>query len=106
MLRPDLWCWSAARLEIDHRAREARLRLERLERLLMLHVLPTPSWPKRVLQRRRLRFFTGGCVESRSTRMAPPGPGYRHTRHFPTEVCIVPSGLTTIDGVARPQSPA
>jgi hypothetical protein len=55
MLRPDLWCWSAARLEIDHRAREARLRLERLERLLMLHVLPTPSWPKRVLQRRRLR---------------------------------------------------
>ena len=92
MLRPDLWWWSAARVEIDHRAREARLRLERLERLLILRVLPAPSWSKRVLQRRGLRFFTGGCVEGRSTRVAPPGPRYPQTRHFPTEACIAASG--------------
>jgi hypothetical protein len=32
MLSPDLWWWNAARVEIDHRAREARFRLEHLEK--------------------------------------------------------------------------
>ena len=32
MFKPDLW-WNAARVDIDYRARDARLRLERLERL-------------------------------------------------------------------------
>ena len=59
MLRPDLWWWNAARVEIDHRAREARLRLEHLERLLILRVLPA-SRPRRVFDRRGLRFFRGG----------------------------------------------
>jgi hypothetical protein len=56
MLSPDFLSRSVARSEIDHCAREARLRLERLERLLVLRVLPT-SRPKRVLDRRGLRFF-------------------------------------------------
>ena len=34
MLSPDLWWSNAARVEIDHRAREARFRLEQLEGLL------------------------------------------------------------------------
>ena len=87
MLKPDLWWWNAARVEIDHRAREARLRLEHLERLLIMRVLPT-SRPRRVLPRRGLRFFRGGCVQGRSTRVAPPGPRCGHARHIPTEVCI------------------
>ena len=40
MLSPDLWWSNAARVEIDHRARQARLRLEHLERLLISRVLP------------------------------------------------------------------
>jgi hypothetical protein len=92
MLRPDLWSWSAARVEIDHRAREARLRLEHLERLLISRVLPTRSWPRRVLKRRGPRFFREGCVESRSTRVAPPGSCYGHARHIQTEVCIAACG--------------
>ena len=40
MLRPDLSWWSAARVEIDQRARETRLRLEHLERLLISRVVP------------------------------------------------------------------
>ena len=34
MLSPDLWWSNAPRVEIDHRAREARFRLEHLEGLL------------------------------------------------------------------------
>ena len=92
MLEPDLWWWSEARVEIDQRAREARLRLEHLERLLISRLLPTRSWPRRVLQHRALRFFRGGCVQSRSTKVAPPGPRRRHAHHIPTEVCIAAGG--------------
>jgi hypothetical protein len=87
MLRSDLWCWSATRVEIDHRAREARLRLEHLERLLISRVLPT-SQPRRVFDRRGLRFFRAGCVRGRSTKVAPTGPRRGHTHHFPIEVCV------------------
>jgi hypothetical protein len=106
MLRRDLWWWSAARVEIDHRAREARLRLEHLERLLILRVLPTRSWPRRLLQRRALRFFRGGCVQGRSTKMAPLGPRYGQPRPIPIEICVAVTRLTTIGGAARPRSPA
>jgi hypothetical protein len=49
MSRPDLWWWNAARVEIDHRARDARLRLEHLERLSFgqVHrVVNKPGIPK------------------------------------------------------------
>jgi hypothetical protein len=105
MLRPDLWCWNAARVEIDHRAREARLRLERLERLLIQRVLPT-SQPRRALDRRGLRFFRAGCVRGQSTKVVPPGPRYGHPRHIPTEICVAVTRLTPIGGAARPRSPA
>ena len=105
MLRPDLWWWNAARVEIDHRAREARLRLEHLERLLILRVLPV-SRPRRVFDRRGLRFFRGGCVQSRSTKVAPPGPRYGQARPIPTEICVAVNKLTAIGGMARPRSPA
>jgi hypothetical protein len=36
MLKANLWSESVPRVELDRRAREARLRLERIERLLML----------------------------------------------------------------------
>ena len=106
MLRPDLWWWDAARVEVDHRARDARLRLEHLERLLISRVLPTRSWPRRVFDPRGLRFFRGGCVQSRSTRMAPPGPRYGQARPIPTEICVAVNRLTAIGGMARPRSPA
>ena len=35
MLRSNLWNESVSRVELDQRARDARLRLERLERLLV-----------------------------------------------------------------------
>ena len=90
MLGPDHGWWSAARVEIDHRARDARLRLEHLERLLISRVLPTPLRPRWVLDRRGLRFFRGGCAQTRSTRVAPPTPR-RRASHIPTEICIAAS---------------
>jgi len=105
MLGPDLWQRSATRVEIDQRAREARLRLEHLERQLILRVLPT-SRPRRVLYRRGLLFFRGGCVRGRSTKVAPAGPRRGHTRHIPTEICVAVNRLAAIDGMAHPRSPS
>jgi len=89
MSRTDLWWWSAARVEIDQRAREARLRFEQLERMLRLRGRPTRSSPRRVLYRRRgLGFFSGRRVQSRSAKVTPTGPRCRQARHIPTEVCV------------------
>ena len=37
MPRINFWSWSLSRFELDQRSREARLRFERLERLLLRH---------------------------------------------------------------------
>jgi len=101
MWRPDLWSWSAARAEIDHRARETRLRLEQIERLLISRVLPERARPRPMPQRRGLRFFRGGCVQSRSTRVAPLGPRRRQTRPIPIEVCIAARRTLSDESVGR-----
>ena len=49
MLRANLWNNSVSRVELDQRARDARLRLERIERLLVLRAAVTNSWLRRVL---------------------------------------------------------
>ena len=100
MLKPEHLWWSAARVEIDQRARDARLRLEHLERLLILRVLPT-SRPKRVFHRRGLRFFRGGCVQTRSTRVLPPGLWRRQTCPIPIEVCIAARRTLSGESVGR-----
>lgn len=40
---------SVPRVEVDHRAREARLRLERLEQLLVPRAAATGAWLRRAL---------------------------------------------------------
>jgi hypothetical protein len=106
MLSSDFWWWSAARAEIDHRARDARLRLEHLERLLVSRVAPTRSPPRQVPDRQVLGFFRGGCVQDGQTTMAPPRQRRGQARHFPTEVCIAASIVpvavkTAIGEIAR-----
>jgi hypothetical protein len=41
MLRANLWNRSVSRVELDQRARDTRLRLERIERLLALRAAVT-----------------------------------------------------------------
>jgi hypothetical protein len=93
MARIDLWRWSATRVEIDHRAREARLRLEHLERLLKMRALPAQSWVSRILYRREGRFFSGGRMSDRSTKIDQTGERRREARHFPAALCGATSGL-------------
>ncbi len=93
MSRIDLWRWSATRVEIDHRAREARLRLEHLERLLIMGALPAQSWVSRILYRREGRFFGGGRMLDRSTKIDSTGAEHREARHIPAALCGAMSGL-------------
>ena len=89
MLRPDLSWWSGARVEIDQRARETRLRLEHLERLLISRVLPTPSSPGQLDYRRGPRFFRGGRTQNRSAKITPIGMRQRpRSRDISTEASI------------------
>ena len=44
MLKPYLWSKSVPRVELDQRTREARLRLEEIERLLVPRVRVTNRW--------------------------------------------------------------
>ena len=87
MSRTDLWWWSATRVEIDHRSREARRRLEHLERLLIMRALPTQSWLRRVLYRRDGRFFSGARMLDRSTKIDRTGVRHREARHIPAALC-------------------
>ena len=93
MWRPDFWSWSAARVEIDYRAREARLRLEQIERLLISRVLAERAQPRSMPQRRGLRLFRGGCVQTRSARVAQSGSRHRRASPIPTEVFIAAGGV-------------
>ena len=49
MLKAILYSKSASRIEIDQRARDARLRLEQIERRLVSRAAVTASWLRRVL---------------------------------------------------------
>ena len=93
MSRIDLWRQSATRVEIDHRAREARLRLEHLERLLIMRALPAQSWLSRILFRREGRSFSGARMPDRSTKIDRTGVRRREARHIPTRLCGAASGL-------------
>jgi hypothetical protein len=44
MARPNLWSKSVPRVDLDHRARDARVRLVRVERLLVPHALVAGFW--------------------------------------------------------------
>ena len=104
MSRIDLWRRSAARVEIDHRAREARLRLEHLERLLIMRALPTRPWVRRVLYRRGLGFFDGGRVLGRSSEIDPAGTRRGEGRSPTTEWAL--SAKAAIGGMVRGPSAA
>ena len=66
MLRVKVWNKSVPRVELDHRARDARLRLERIEEQLVPRANATASWYKRVVC--LFSFRTSGGV-SRVTRI-------------------------------------
>jgi len=69
MLKAILWNKSVPRVEIDQRARDARLRLEQIERRLVSRAAVTASWLRRVLY---LFSFGRRGVGSRTSRIRGP----------------------------------
>jgi hypothetical protein len=65
MLKAILYNKSVSRVEIDQRARDARLRIEQIERLLVSRAAVTALWLRRVI-----------CLFS----FARPGEGWRASR--------------------------
>ena len=64
MLRSNLWSRSVPRVELDQRSREARLRLERIERLLILRAAVRQSRLRRVLYLFRVGIYRSAPQES------------------------------------------
>jgi hypothetical protein len=85
MPRSDLSRLSAPRVELDQRSREARLRLEHVERLLVVRPLPRLSFLKRVLRRLGLRIYIGKQVEGRSGKVILANGRLRRGRRMPGE---------------------
>jgi hypothetical protein len=68
MPRTDLFEQSATRVELDQRSREARLRLEYVERLLAVRSLPRQSLLRRFLRRLGSRICFAKQIEGRSAK--------------------------------------
>ena len=68
MPRTDLLEQSAPRAEVDQRSRDARLRLEYVERILVVRPLPRQSLLMRLLRCLGSRTPRGGQIEGRTSR--------------------------------------
>jgi hypothetical protein len=66
MLKANLWNKSVPRVELDQRAHDARLRLERIERLLVPRAAVADSWLRRVFCLFRLGISGDGSRGSRT----------------------------------------
>jgi hypothetical protein len=62
MPKPDILDQSATRVEVDQRSRDARLRLEYVERLLVVRPLARQSLLRRFLRCLRSRARIGGMI--------------------------------------------
>jgi hypothetical protein len=81
MLRAKLWNTSVPRVEIDYLARDARLRLERIERLLVPRAAVTSFWLRRVFCLFRLGLYSNA---SQGNRTRGPLSNRRPSRQFMT----------------------
>ena len=84
MPKTDILDQSATRVEVDQRSRDARLRLESVERLLVVRPLPKQSLLKRFLRCLGSRTRFGGQIEDRSM-IATASAGRASREHEPTD---------------------
>ncbi len=105
MPRNDVLQSNAPRVELDQRSREARLRLEHVERLLIVHPLPKQSFLRRVLHRLGLRIYVGELVAGQSGRTAPTGGRARQGRRMPSENGGAGSSCCTAPLTSWPEFP-
>ena len=65
MPKINFWSQNVPRVEIDQRSREARLRIERIERLLVPHAAVRQSRLWGIVYLFRVRIYRGTLQESR-----------------------------------------
>jgi hypothetical protein len=94
MPRTDLLEQSATRVELDQRSREARLRLERVQRLLLVRPLPRQSLLRRVLRRLGSRGYIGGRIASETANRTRGNGRPREKRATTGKVGGVSGGLS------------
>ncbi len=78
MPRVYLWSKSLPRAELDLRSREARLRLERIERLLLPSAAAQHSRLRRLLGLFRIGIYGGAPQERRTRGVAEPSAASAH----------------------------
>jgi hypothetical protein len=96
MPRNDLLEQSAPRAELDQRSREARLRLERVERLLLARPLPKSSLLRRALRCLGSKIYGGQQIEGRSTHTTVTGKRARQGRGMRGETGGAAGGFSAI----------
>ena len=106
MPKIDLWWPGAARIELDQRSRETRLRLDHLEQLLVLRILPAQSWFRETLYHHVLRVFGfGERPHIRSLDATLTGPQPRQMYEMPAEIGVVPplqsAAVSSAAGISR-----
>jgi hypothetical protein len=104
MPRTDLLGQSARRVELDQRSREARLRLEHIERLLILRRLPRQSLLRRVLRCLGARTYFGGPIAGQSANRTITSGRSRGRRGITKETGSASGGLSTAPPVSWPNS--
>jgi hypothetical protein len=102
MPRTDLLEQSATRVELDQRSREARLRLEHVERLLMLRRLPRQSLLARVLRCFGSRVYSGEQIAGQSANRTLTGGRSRGRRRMTEETGGASGGLSAAPPVSWP----
>ena len=86
MPKPDILDQSATRVELDQRSRDARLRLECVERLLVVRPLPRQSLLRRFLRSLGSRARVGGQIGGGGrSRIAIASAGRASREHEPTD---------------------
>ena len=104
MPRPDLLDQSLTRVELDQRSRDARLRLEYVERLLLVRLLPRQSLLRRFLRGLRSRSRLSGQIGNRST-IATASAGRASRKGEPAESGGGGDTLSAAFFAARPHCP-
>jgi hypothetical protein len=105
MPKNDVLKLSAPRVELDQRSREARLRLEHVERLLVVRLLPRQSFLRRVLRRLGLRIYAGEQVAGQSARAPLTRGRPRQGRRMPGDTGGVGGGRCTAPLASWPEFP-
>jgi hypothetical protein len=105
MPRTDLLEQSAPRAEVDQRSRDARLRLEHVERLLLVRPLPRQSLLRRFLRSLRSRTPGGGQIGGRSMTAVPARGRTRREHEMTAESDGAAGGFPAAPPGAWPNCP-